>query len=150
MATWASSRSKLNFAGVVATPPKPDNTARLQHEVERLRKENEELKQRLVSIEARLIKVEQCKSEEQTQLEAMFAKAKVEVETTLTKEVKAHVQEVVAHKVEDRVAFTLRERQRQEDTSLNVRIGGLLSDWKGEGDLKFHEAFSQIRATIPM
>ncbi|KAI5056126.1 hypothetical protein GOP47_0029647 [Adiantum capillus-veneris] len=51
--------------------------------------------------------------------------------------------------VEDRVTSTLRERQQQEDIALNVRIGGLKSDWKGEGDLN-HESFVHIQSAIPM
>ncbi|KAI5066643.1 hypothetical protein GOP47_0019267 [Adiantum capillus-veneris] len=150
MATRASSRNKLTFAGVVATPPKLDNTIRLQNEVERLRKENDELKQRIVAIELRLTTMEKDKKEEIEQMEAKLKKTKVDVETTLTKAVKNHVQEVISNKVESRVASTLRERQRQDDIALNVRIGGLPSCWKGEGDIEFGKALPLIQAALPM
>ncbi|MCO5594002.1 hypothetical protein L7F22_048021, partial [Adiantum nelumboides] len=69
MAIGAASRSKLNLASVVATPPKLDNNYCLQYEVERLCKENKDLKQRLVAIEACLAALEKCKDEK---IEAML------------------------------------------------------------------------------
>ncbi|MCO5612914.1 hypothetical protein L7F22_067187, partial [Adiantum nelumboides] len=150
MATRASSRGKRTFSGVVATPSKLDSTTHLQHEVDKLRKENDELKQRLAAIEVRLVAMEKCKNEEKEQMATMFTKAKTEVETTLTKEVKIQVQEVASRKVEDCVTATLRERQQQENIALNVRIGGLPVDWKGKGDLEYHEALPQLQAMIPM
>ncbi|KAI5067714.1 hypothetical protein GOP47_0018242 [Adiantum capillus-veneris] len=108
MTTQASSRGKLTFTGVVATPPMLDNHTRLQHEVERLCKENQDLKQKLAAIEVRLVTVEKRKDEKTDNIEAMLTKTKAEVEITLTKEVKAQVQEAISHKINDCVTFTLR------------------------------------------